>query len=163
MSNKCLELLSTLISACFLVACTSVPEKQTVIVEKTVYPELPPISHPPALQLTACEWQKPVRMDELVLVNGKTYRGKKCSEYTDDERRAITGFETNCMEHPLDTQSNIVFGFDEDGWNCFRVNMTAIRTLLEQYKFRLDMVNKQRAEWIEKNTAEKEKKQGEEQ
>lgn len=133
------------------------PPPQYLAVERLVYPELPPVSHPPTPQLDACKWEKPRLMNEWTIVHGAKWKERKCSDYDVGERKS-KGYKESCLEHPIDTSSNIIYGYTRDGWGCFRVNMTAIQAMLEQYKVRLDSINAQRAEWIERNRRAREEK-----
>lgn len=143
-----------LIFTFMVMACESTPKVQTKYIEvtKTRYPELAPISHPVPMALDACEWKKPKRRDVVTIIHGKKLNGKKCADFSQKEQQTVN-FKSHCLENPIDTDAEIIYGFDQDNWNCFRTNMTAIRMLLKQYKERIDHVNQQRADWIKKNNA----------
>lgn len=130
-------------SLLFLSACSTSPRVE--VIERTVYPELPVISHPLTPNLKPVVWDMPRIMDETVVKNTT-----ECQEMDEDHPR----FERTCLENPIDPNSNIHIGFDRTNWQGFQSNMNLIREYIRQYKERLDLVNQQREEWKRQNREE---------
>jgi len=122
----------------FLVSsCSWVPTKETITVEKIVYPELPPVPHVAPLELIPCIPDRPRVWWEPKVVKNTT------------ECKAIPS--ENCMEYRIDVNSNIVVGYDKDNQNCVALNREKIRYQLKKYQDRLDEINEQRRQWIVRN------------
>lgn len=151
--------LTWLLAILLLSGCSANPpqQPQIVTVDRFHYPDLADIPYPAALHLRVCEWKKPRVMNQLVPIPGEKWNGKSCSDFSDKERLTSAYIENCPMENPIDTSSNIIYGFDAEGWRCFQENMKAIRNLIKEYRTRLEQVNKQRAKWRKNNEDSKAK------
>lgn len=123
---------------------------ETRVITVIEYPELPPVPKVEKLQLLPCPPDRPrVWWEEKILKNDSRCKNdlKKNPKLTKN-----SNFIRNCMEHRIDTNSNIVIGYDKENQQCFVINREKIRSKLKQYMDRIDEVNRQREEWIKRNS-----------
>ncbi|MDX8393175.1 MAG: hypothetical protein R8K21_01135 [Mariprofundales bacterium] len=142
-----------------LSACSTTPRAlplptRTITETKIVqsYPELPELKPVPALNLTSFTWDYPRNMQEWVPKSTS-----KCLSVPDAQRD--NSFWERCGEHPPLANSNIFMGLDDGEFKKFQLNWAKLRARLQQYKARIDEVNRQRAEWRSNAEAERVKLQ----
>jgi len=138
-----------------LAGCGSLtPQKETITVERIIYPELPPVPSIPALQLENCIFDRPrMYWSDLVVISDTQCKAELKADPTKTDNPQ---FQKTCMEFPIDTESNIIIGFDDDGRQCFILNREKIRQHIYLYQQRIEEVNRQRKEWIERNVTKTE-------
>jgi hypothetical protein len=132
-----------------LTGCDSFDKFQpTVTVDHkitNVYPNLPDLE--PVKKQPLDSWNVDVARDMSVPL--KVKNTTEClsvkKEKQDDE------FWAKCGEHPPLEKSNIYLGFDQDNWNKVVGNFAKLKTMISEYESRMEMINKQRAEWREQN------------
>lgn len=136
-----------------LAACGSFQPREILTVEKLVYPELPPVPDVSALELLPCVPDRPRVWWEPKVVKSDD----KCRAQVRENPEILenSSFQEDCMEHRIDTESNIVIGFDKENQQCYVLNREIIRMQLKQYKERINHVNEQRKVWKERNAEDR--------
>lgn len=94
----------------------------------------PTITNPIILKLEDCRWDIPRNTKELVIKNES-----KCK--STDVEKTSEWFKNDCLEHPVDVDSNLMIGFDEKNYLCFVRNMETIRYTLKSYNERIKLYN----------------------
>lgn len=136
----------------FLTGCGGnpfTPKTELKVVTSYSYPELLDLPKLPPLNLKSYEVDIPRKTDELVVKNLST-----CISVPEEDRKTEQ-FKNTCLENPVDTDSNILFGFDTNNWNILVENINKLRERIYLHEQREIQVNKQRQEW--RDLAEKEK------
>lgn len=144
-----MKLLIVSVLVFFLAGCGFTPEKQTITVEKIIYPELPSVPELPSLELNDCRPDRPRIWWQPKVVKNEAECTRKFRENPEITENLL--FQRNCMEHAIDTNSNIVIGFDKEGQQCFVLNREKIRMQIKRYQERIDAINEQREEWKLRN------------
>lgn len=136
-----------------LVGCGWNPLTKTVIVETMVFPEMPPVPLVSKLQLLPCPIDRPrVYWEPKVIKSDSTCKNRLKEDPTLSTKDKFIG---ECMEYRIDVNSNIKYGYDKAGQQCFLVNREKIRAKLKQYQDRIRTIDLQREEWKSRNKTEK--------
>ena len=140
--------LSLILSGCFGIG----KKPNETIVYRTLNPELPPIAcNNTSLGLP--QWDFPRLMADGLQVKNT----ERCLTIEEDKQN--DSFWRRCGEFPIDQKSNIFYGFDKDNWNQLVLNMNIIKLNNKACADTLNLVNEQRAKWIEDNKKKREKNQ----
>lgn len=142
---------SLILATLLLTGCSSwFPKEVVKTYERVVYPELPPVPDVGPLELIPCIPDRPrIWWDPPVIKSEQA-----CKKQAEENPEVVKNetFQRKCMEYAIDTKSNIIYGFDKEGQECYNLNREKIRYHLKKYQDRLDEVNFQRKSWIERNT-----------
>jgi len=145
-----MKTLAILGTALLLAGCGSAfPLTQTIHTERIVYPELPPIPAVAKLELLPCIPDRPRMWWEPLVVKSDTQCNKRLRENPNLEKNSK--FQRDCMEHRIDTKSNIEIGFDKPNRACYTLNTEKIRQHIQVLQNRIENVNNQRLQWIKRN------------
>ena len=137
----------------FLTSCSSKPPPKTIVYNKVIYPELPPVKPPESLHIKQCHWQLPLHTKTWTVKAQQNWQGKPCNSYPMDARQNPE-FVKACLQHPVDVDSNLIIGLDKKNWLCYQQNMEKLRSTLQHYQQLIDTINQQRADWARKNQLE---------
>jgi hypothetical protein len=116
------------------------PETTVEVITTVVYPEFPDIPLPPKVRLTKFEADMPRVMNELTVKN--ITECVRVPEAERDER-----FWARCGENPIDVNSNIFIGFDQENWNRLNINLKRLQENDHVLRRLLEQANAQRSEW----------------
>jgi len=130
----------------------SSPREKITTVERLVYPELPPVPSVKEPELQYCPPDRPRVWWEDPVVKSDTKCKAELKE--NPELKNDARFISRCMEYRIDTQSNVVYGYDKEGQQCMVLNREKVRQHIKQYQDRVTEINRQRKEWKERNKAE---------
>jgi hypothetical protein len=140
-----------LIPVCLLLlaGCGGSPTKEIITVEKIIFPDLPDVPAVPPLELLPCTPDRPRVWWEPKVIKSNSV----CKSKLEEDPKLVTNprFQDDCMEYPIDVNSNIIIGFDKDNQQCYILNREKIRYQLKKYQDRIDQVNEQRREWRARN------------
>lgn len=106
---------------------------------------LPQISLPPAMVLDTCQWSMPRLQDQWSIILDKQWKGKACKVYP-VELWEDRKFQKQCLQHPVNIDSNVVIGFDQKNLDCYNANMEKIHQTLKLYREKIESINQQRHE-----------------
>jgi hypothetical protein len=118
------------------------------VVNTTSYPELPDIPMPMEPALIAWQYDVPRDMSRLEAKNSR-----ECQSVPENARD--DAFWTRCGLHPVVTNSNVLYGFDQDNWNIMLANFAKLREYVFQLRTRIDIANESRREWRRKAEEER--------
>ena len=112
------------------------------VIDSNVPSKIQPIPQPPILNLNICPWSLPVLQNQWILREDKKWKDQRCGDYPkkfwDD---AV--FQSQCLRHAVDTQSEILVGYDEAGLACHNENWRKIEQQLNWYKEQVERINQQ--------------------
>lgn len=145
-------------SLLFLTACGANTQQRDFEIPRTVetitsvaYPVFPDISIPPQPNLIPWEYDFPRDPDADPVI-------KNVSSCIDvPEENQDEAFWARCGEQPIQTDSNIFIGMDQDNWNILNRNLEVLKENNFQLRERLDIANEQRQRWREMDEAERER------
>jgi hypothetical protein len=135
----------------FLFLLAACGDKSTVLTV-TYYPEMPDLPLCSASSLRVPEAEYPRKMNAEPFVRNLT----TCKS-TDPKERSTAAWMERCLEKPIDTESNIFIGFNQQNWTELNFNLAQINENYKACQARIEEVNKQRAEWREKNQSSRDK------
>lgn len=116
------------------------PETTVEVITTVVYPEFPDLPLPPKVRLTPFEVDMPRVMTELTVKNITD-----CVRVPESERDEA--FWGRCGENPIDVNSNIFIGFDQENWNRLNINLKRLQENDHVLRKLLEQSNEQRREW----------------
>lgn len=134
--------------ALFLMGCAGTelppvdrtPITTVEVVNTTAYPEFPNLPVPPEVRLLPFQTDFPRKRDETTIKNISS-----CINVPEDQQD--DRFWERCGENPIDTNSNIFIGFDQQNWNNVQSNFNTLRENNFVLRGIIEQANKQREEW----------------
>lgn len=129
----------------FLAACS--PEARVNLVKTPIFPELPPVQKPFKLNLETCELDYPRNTSSEMTE-------KNITDCINHQNKSSVDYQRRCLEYPVDMNSNLFIGFDQESWLCHVRNQQKIQLQLKVYDGLIDSVNKTRSDWIDRNRAQ---------
>lgn len=110
-----------------------------------VYPDLPHIDKPIELDLEAVAYAFPLDMNAPPVIKSSTF----CKSTPVEEQDL--NYEAKCFEQPVDKDSNVYIGFEQNEWEKFKTNMVKLKAQGEAYSDTIDEINRQRDVWKKLN------------
>lgn len=131
----------------FIVGCSAAPRSTIATNATTFIPALTAIQKPPAPNLTGFELDVPRDMSKQVPKNTT-----ECLKIPEADRNVA--YWRICGTHPVDPNSNLVAGFDEENLEKFTATMAELNAYIQQLNDRIDAANKERDFWTAKSLEE---------